>query len=379
MNRLTSIALAAIPALCALAVPAAGQDASARLQQALDQPVQLELTNAGIGELFDQLAKDTGVKFVLSRETLDHLPYGTDTRLDATVKNATLRQALGPILAKEGLKWEIEGDSVVIQPSEPLVRMCKRATFEELTILGTLLTARIAPPSEGGPVTDQLRKLPGLEDVSLVPHVKLDPETDYARADRVLPGTGADWLNMLCHGKGWTWRLSGGRIAIVEEADQVRRQLETKVTLSYQNAPLVKILLDLAGKAHVRLAMAPGVMNLLPDSTRERFNLTMGEAPVEQALQVISGATGLEFAVTAEGVEVRPSAVLTASATTQPARQRSPYFVQLSLPGPDGVTIQVFMRPEELPEDVVRKIDEARDAFIAKLRGENEPPKEDKP
>ena len=48
--------------------------------------------------------------------------------------------------------------------------------------------------------------------------------------------------------------------------------------------------------------------------------------------------------------------------------------MQLSLPGPDGVTIQVFMRPEELPEDVVRKIDEAKDAFIAKLRGEGEPP-----
>jgi hypothetical protein len=132
----------------------------------------------------------------------------------------------------------------------------------------------------------------------------------------------------------------------------------------------VTILLDLAGKAHVHLAMAPGVMDLLPESTRERFNLTMGEAPVEQALQVISGATGLEFAVTADGVEVRPSQGLSASATTQPARQRSPYFVQMSLPGPNGVTIEVFMRPEELPEDVVQKIELAKEAFIAKLRAQ---------
>jgi len=372
MNRLSLTVAVSVPLLLALVTSSLGQDSPAQLQQALNRPVDLELTNVRIGELFKTLEESTGVSFVLDDEVLAYLPYGSDTRIDATVKNATLRQALGPILAKQGLKWEVDGEHIAIRPTEALIRMCKRATFEELTVLGKLSTVRLESASQAGSVVDQLKRTEGLEKVTLLPHGDIDTQAEYARADKVLPGTAARWLDLLCHGHDWTWFVSGNRIVIIDKADQVHRQLKKKVTLSYKDTSLTLILLDLARQAHVGLTMSPGVMNYIPSATSEHFNLTMGEATVEQALQVISGATSLEFVVTAQGVEARPSeGLLAASAAAQPQeRKRTPFFVQMSLPGPNGVTIEVFMRPEELPEDVVQMIEEAKEDFIAQLRGE---------
>ena len=384
MNRLAWIVPVLAAAAALSAWPAMGQEAPSRdktrpepppdavqLQQALDRQVQLELKNARIAELFDSLGKQTGVQFILDEESLAYLPYGKETRLDVTVKNVTLRQALTPILARQGLKWEIDGQVVLIRPTEALARTCRRATFEELTALGKLNSVQIKPTSEGGPVIQQLREIEGLKDLRILPHVQIDPQADYARADMALPGVGASWLDMLCHGKDWTWYLWGDQIMIVTKADQVRRQIEKHVTLSYKNASLAAILLDLARQAHVGLTLSPGVMSYLPPATCDQFNLTMGEASVAEALQVISGATGLEFVFTSDGVTVQASEALKSQAQgAGPARQRSPFFVRLTLPGPNGMNIEVFMRPEELPEDVVAMIEQAKEDFLAQIRGE---------
>jgi len=375
MTSRTRIVATLLALVAAVAAPSLGKS-QANLQQSLDRQVELELDNARIGDLFESLQQAAGVEFVLDRKALDALPYGEETRLDVKIKNITLRKALSPILARQGLRWTVEGEKVRILPSEALARMCRRATFEELDTLGKLHTVQLKATSEAGPVIQQLRKLQGQDDLKLLMHVESDAK-DHSRADRVLPGTGARWLDMFCHSKNWTWYVWGDRIIVLDKATQVRRQLEKQVTVSYQNAELVKILLDLSQASGVRLSLTPGVINYLPEAQRTNFNLTMGDASVEQALQVISGATGLEFAKTADGVLVQASEQLKAKGQgfhKRPPRPR--FFVRFEVEGPEGADIEVFMRPDELPEDVVKMIEKATDEFVAKLRSGQAPDKQ---
>jgi len=368
MTSRISMVTALLAVVAVSTSPLLGRD-EVSLQRALDRQIELGLENARIGDLFDALRKATGVRFVLDPEALSALPYGEETRLDVKVKNVTLRKALSPILARQGLRWEIDAQTIRVQPTEALARMGRRATFEELDTLGKLYTVQLKDTSEGGPVIQQLRELEGQKDLRLLPHVSIDPQADYARADQALPGTAAQWLDMLCHGKDWTWYVWGDQIIILDKATQVRRQLEKHVTLSYQNAQLVKILLDLARKSGVKLTLTPGVMGYLPESTRESFNLTMADASVEQALQVISGATGLQFVKAAEGVLVQASEQLKAKG--KQARQRSQrprFFVRFTVDVPGGAKLDVLMRPEELPPDVLEMIEKAKDELIVKLR-----------
>ena len=375
---MTSRKLMMLISLAALTVSASPGlvQGQAKLQQALDRQVALELDNARIGDLFEALQKTAGVQFVLDPEALNALPYGEETRLDVKIRNITLRKALSPILARQGLTWEIDGQAIRIQPTEALVRMGRRATFEELDTLGKLYTAQLKATSEGGPVIQQLRELDGQKELRLLAHVKIDPQTDYARAAQALPGTAARWLDMLCHGKGWTWYVWGDQIIILDKALQVRRQLEKQVTLSYQNVQLVQVLLHLARISRVKLTLTPGVMSYLPESTRGSFNLTMGDASVEQALQVISGATGLEFIKTAEGLLVQASEHLKAKGDQSQQRpQRPRFFVRFTVAGPDGANLDVFMRPDEFPPDVVEMIEKAKEDLILKLQSRRAPEK----
>ena len=354
------------------AAPAGAQQQGVSVQQALDKPVELDVADAPIGEVFDELQASTGVNFIIDEDTLEYLPYGDQTRLAVTLRHVTLRKALSPMLAPQALQWEIEDNAIRIRPSEPLYRIGRRATFEELTTLGHLLTDRLQAPN-GRPVIDQIRAATGNDKLRLFFHVEADETAATTRAARALPGPAADWLETLVHGQGWTWYLWGDDIVIVDRAMQVQRQLEKQVSLRYENTSLVTVLLDLARKARVKLTLMPGVMNLLPESTRESFNLMVAEASIAQALEVISGATGLVFTQDAEGIRVEACDTLLETAEG-PGRQRgrSRYFVCIVLPDIGGQEMQLFMRPEELPEDVQKMIEQSKDEYFKKLMGEED-------
>lgn len=351
-----------------MAVNAFAQSSAISLQQSLDRPVSLDVNDAPIAEVFRKLTGATGVVFVIDPETADYLPYGDQTRLAVTLRNVTLRNALSPMLAPQALTWEIDGDRIRIRPSEPLYRLARRATFDELSLLGKLLSEKLPMVPEGESVMAAVREKTGQ------PDLKIFFEGDGAdealeKARMVLPASPAEWLDMVCRGQGWTWYLEETRILVLPKARQIQRQLELQVSLKYQNRRLVDVLLDLARKGRVKLMLDPGVMNLLPVTTRENFNLMMSDATLAQALEVISGATGLEFTVTDEGLHV--DAGPTMQKTMLPdSSGRTPYFVLMTIDGPNGETLQVFMRPEELPQDVQEKIETAKRQFIEKIRGD---------
>lgn len=369
------MAYPAIAATVLAAACAAAAQPSGNIQLALDKLVEFDIPNAPVDTAFEQLSRKTAVKFVIDPSVYECMPYGDQTRLGMKVKGYTLREALSPMLGKQAMEWIVDNDTVRVLPAPALLRMARRATYKELEVLGLINSLKAQPPGgETGDVLEQLRKAAGNKDLAIIFHAsaaQADKEVQaeaVRRANTVLPGTPASWLDFLCHGRGWTWYLWGDSIMVVEKARQVERQLQRQVSLRYDNADLTTVLLDLARQARVKLSMDPGVMDLLPAETRTHFNLRMTEATIDQALEVIGGATGLRFVREPDGLRVQASERLPqASAGSDSTRQRPPFYVKKSLTMPDGSTVELLLRPDELPEDVQEAIKAERDKLFELL------------
>jgi len=338
------------------------------LQVALDKPVQLEAADTPIGKVFQRLSLATGAKFVIDEEVYACLPYGEQTQLTVKLPQRTLREALSPMLAPLAMEWTILGDAVRIVPAAALLRMTRRATREELIVLGRMHSTKLQPTAQGGTVLDQLRKLTGQKDLNWLLHrAEVDLETLIKRADRILPATPAAWLDMLCHGQGLTWYLWGDNVMIVEKKIQIERQLRRQVSLRYNNVQLITVLLDLAKKAHVKLAMDPGVMDSLPAETQENFNLMMAEATVAQAMEVISGATGLVFVREPSGIKVVASDRLKNRTDDNSSRQsRAPFYLKQSIALPGG-SVELLIPGNDVPEALKKAILAERQRLFARL------------
>jgi hypothetical protein len=349
------------------------------IQTALDKPINLVIAEPiPIGDVFERLSAASGVRFFIDPDTYDLLPYGDQTRITIKLRNVTLRSALTPVLAPQALSWNIGPDSARIVPSEPLYRMCRRASYEELITLGKLLTDtdhaprnQILPPADPArpDYLAQLRKITGNENLKIAFPEKTDEAAVFAKAQRMLPATAEQWLNMVCQAQGWTWYLWGDTIMVVDQKQQIERQLQRLVSVNYKDADLVPCMLDLARKARVKLTMDAGVMAMVPPEKLKSFNLTMTDASVAQALEVISGATGLKFVPTAEGVTVEASdALKNLHAASQPARPR--IFVKMPMTTPGGTAIEVYLGPDELPADVMEAIEAQKAKLVDQLRAQ---------
>ena len=368
MARGVQVAVAALVVLCPLA-GALGQGGDIDLQKALDKPVDLNITDAPVKEVFARLAKATGVRFAIDPLALERLPYGEQTRVAVRIPGMTLRKALSPMLSAQGLQWAVDGAVVRIYPGEPLARMGRRATYDELKALASIHSGRLKPAAAAGTAIEQIRKITGNRDLkisSTVGDVALAKA--IAAAHKALPATAAAWLDALCRAKQWTWYLWGDEIRIIPKAEQVERQLQRQVSLRYRGASLDEVLLDLARKARAKLEIAPGALGYLRAGVRDKFTLVMAEATIAEALEVIAGASGLKFVVSDAGLRVEASASLVERATTRPSRKRSAFFVKMSIPGPDGISVEVFLRSDDLPEDVVRAIQVSKERLIERIR-----------
>lgn len=370
MNKLGFYCSMTAALLIAASGESLAQQEAVRIQQALDKPIELVVPDAPIGEVFRRLSAVSGIRFAVDPSTLDCLPYGDQTRLEVKLKNVTLRKALSPMLAQQALQWAIEDDLIRILPSEALSRMGRRATYDELVVLGKLYSSKLPIPAKGETVIDQLRKVVGNEDLKLLFHGRIDEQAAMTRADRALPCAAAVWLDMLCHANNCTWYLREDKIIVLTRTQQVRRQLRKSVSLHYQNAELVTVLLDLARQGRFKLMMDPGVMNMLPSNTRSAFNLDMSRATIAQAFDVIGGVTGLKFTPGDDGVSVEASEALKkrTDGPARPRRRRPSFLIKIIVPRKDGSHMEIFLLPDELPPEVLKTIEAERDKLLEELK-----------
>lgn len=322
------------------------------IAQALDQPTELELKDVPIREAVERLAEKTGVPIEVITGTVRFLPYGSQTMVTAAIQGQPLREALTALVQPIGLQFRPEQDRVIVEPSPPLARMARRASWPELDLLASLISRPWTP--------------------ELFASLKFqfqDSSTDDLAANlqmlkklcgSVGAGSAAEVLEHATDHYGWTWYVSGEMIAIISKPKQIERQLERRVTLQY-NASLKDALLDLGEQAGVLVRFDPGVLATLPSSMVGSFTLSVANTTVRQALEVVAGQTGLSYFIEPDGIRfttagaggATSSSQQLASAVKVAVERTNPIIGSVQFPtGREGATFSIFVRENDLPPDV---------------------------
>jgi hypothetical protein len=333
------------------------------IEQALDQSTDLDIQDKSIAVAFDELSRRTGVRIDIDASVLDRLPYGPQTALTAKFEHAPLRECLRSMLAPLGLTFAVRENAVHVLATAPLRRIVRRATWDELDTLKRLAET---------PWSDELWQAMEFQFDSSVPEDCEDPGKLRGRVDAAGAGSAGDVLEIATATFGCTWYPSGRKIVVLSKKRQIERQLEQRVSLRFFHAPVQDVLLDLGREAGTLMKMDPGVIALLPRAVAESFSLTIENTTIRQALEVISGTTGLRFDVDDDGIHVSAnpfSPEQGAEGTTGTAAARANEVVGIvTLRNEDQTSnVSLFIREGDLPPDVnaarKKRIDQAVEAM----------------
>ncbi|CAN5606066.1 hypothetical protein BH10PLA1_BH10PLA1_11820 [soil metagenome] len=345
-----------------LAAPlASAQNLSALMSEALDKQVKLDLAGP-LPKAMDKIGDDTGVRIQADPAVWDLLPWGEQTNLTAHIENQTLRQALAGITQKLGLTFDVKDQYVELKPTPPLRRLGRRATVGELHALDLLAATPITFSSDRPTV----KQLVAAVDAKLQ---EIDPKglaVEYRTGDTVLAdqpvfvsrnATVSDALEALVTSTRATWYPWGKSIVIVPKEDQIRNQLAKTVTVRYNGVDISQVLTELAQAAGVEFTIQPGAVQKIPADFR-KVNLLLDNATVKQALENISGFTGLGYVVNEKGVYIWNQ-----SAETPAVGGRDPIIGSIPLDG-----MQLFIQTSAVPPDVREYLNYKKQVEIEKVR-----------
>jgi hypothetical protein len=309
-------------AACALLLTfsiARGETTSALIGQALDKQLpQTEITfNGTLPDAIQLFGDQTGVTIQADDAVYDALPWGDLTTFRAQFKHQTLRQALSAICQKLGLQYELQDQSISLQPLPALQRLGRRCTVEELQELDFLartpLNARDLQLSAAALVASidaRLEKSPyAIENRAF--DSKNSPAVHVSRQTSL-----ADALDEIARQTNATWYPWGKNIVVLKKSDQIRMQLDKRVTIRFRDAEITQVLLQLSQRSGVPFEIQPGSVQKIDPQFRT-IRLTLDNATVQQALESIAGFTGLGYTVNDDGVAIFNALPSTAAAATQ--------------------------------------------------------------
>ncbi len=329
--------------LSAMAATAAQTDLQPLIEQVLDEPIELSVENAPLADFFAQMSDKTGVSILMPDEAYGLLPYGRSTQVTATLGNVTLREGLKQVLGRLGMAYVVTPTGLEVVPTPGLQRLGRRASWPELETLQWLNATEFVDQEE--PLA-ALRK-------RLQFHVTEAEPWDLLVSEirKVGAGSGADVLEAACEALGWSWYVWDGGIVVVSLKEQMKRQLDTMISIRMTNRPLTEVLRNVGRQAGILIRLGPGVSDALPVQTRKNFSLLADNVSAVEALEEIAGLTGLTYRVDAEGVMFElPSGFM---GEGRPARSTDPFVGKICVPDPTGkVQIELVVRESDLSPEV---------------------------
>jgi hypothetical protein len=298
---------------------ASGSETSALINKQLDTQQTLTL-NATLPDVMQQIGNQTGVRLQADPAVWDLLPWGDQTTINVKIQNHTLREELTAITRRLGLDFELTDEAVELRPTPPLRRLGRRATVSELQVLDLMASSPANLPADRIEVAQVLalvdKRLAELKS----PFAIDNRASDATRSTKVsIPrnATIAEALEAVAGQTAATWYPWGDSIVVVPKEEQIRTQLNKVLTARYNGVEVDQVLLELSQRAGVRFVVEPGAYQKVPAADRS-ITLVLDNATIQQALDSISGHTGLAFEVTDAGVKV--SGPTDAAASTQPAK-----------------------------------------------------------
>jgi hypothetical protein len=344
----------------------AAPDSSALINEALDQPVVLKL-NTVLPKAVGAIADKTGVKVDVDPAVWDLLPWGEQTNIEVNLNEQTLRAGLEAVAGRLGLVMVLKPQAIELQPMPALRRLGRRATDKELDALYLLSTT----PLDNLPAKDKEKtRVDALVEAVDAKLQQVRPElaVEFRRRDLVKTdqavfvarnATIADALEALSRETSATWYPWGRSIVVLPRETQIRNnQLGRPIDTRFDGVDISQVLVELEQASGVPFEIEPGAIQRIPPESR-RVTLILNPATVQQALEAISGFTGLDYVVKGDGIYIwNQSAGIASTSATDPAVG----MIQLD----NGV--QVMLRRSQLPPDVQEYIDFRKNKAIANLR-----------
>ncbi len=292
INKLTPAFCMA--ALLGLSIQAADAqlDMAALVEEALDQTNDFEVVDKPLSAAFLLVAEQTGVAIHVSAATLALLPDGPGTRMTARMKDNPLRDGIDQLLKPLGMCYRVAGDGLHVEPSAPLRRIGRRATWNELKTLQRLAVEQWSPNAKSA--------LPAVFKFSVG---SPDPQARLLEAmSEAGAGSVAKTLDDACRMLGWAWYPSGDGIVISSLAEQMGRDMRSPVTLTAKHRPLSEILADLATQSGVAFRFESNAIGSLSRQAQHDCSVRFENLPLEQALEILRAETGLTFRIDGDAV-----------------------------------------------------------------------------
>jgi hypothetical protein len=313
------LALAVLPAMTAISQAQAVDPFL--IEKALDERADIELKKVTLGQALEQVGRKMGVRIGVESAgpAFAQLPYGHLSEIEsAQLQGISWREALTELLKPFSLTYQPGDTKISILGSDDLMRQPRRLTMAELNALVVLQTKTLSNKSDN--LLRQLRVTTGIE-FGLVQDRLHKDEVDLGPHQTVLTAQPAPASEVLSRYAGTVWRkgesstwfvqgnVSEGRttninIVIINPKELVKMKLQRRIDLNFKNQPLQTILLDLANKAAVKLTLEPGSIGMVDPAQRDNCSLVASNNTIEQALEALSGLTGLEYYPDYDGVTV---------------------------------------------------------------------------
>ena len=159
-----------------------------------------------------------------------------------------------------------------------------------------------------------------------------------------------------------TWFPWGDSFIILPKEQWVRRRLDSPINVSSLEIDVEDALYELQRASGVAFTIEPGALQHVPEKYR-RIHLYVPEKSVRDALQSLSGITGLGYTVTDDGIHIYHAASgLQRPVPGGPQAERPAVLVPLG----NGTSLLLY--PDELPRDLREQLDARRQQAIEALR-----------
>jgi len=351
----------------------AQENSPPQIEQVLNQPAKIDFRNITLEDAFDRLSESIGVKFSLDPSAMAQLPFGSLTQLSAVqLQGMSWRDALKELLKPLALTFQTGSNQIFILGTEELLRQPRKLNLVELDALVRLQNSNLSDREEN--LIKQIRE-ETRSNFALIEFGKPREKTDEDCSEDSLskiPQPANKVLNIYCRELGKeekvsdaTWylraELEQGRagnieIIIFSARKLIDMKLNRQITIQFKQQPVQTILQDLARQAVLDISFEPGCIAMLDENTRDKCTLIMRDGSIKNALEVLSGTTGLAHEIDRDGnLYISAGDLLRQTAAAQQAAGTVTYSnpnplictITTKLPGTDIETM-ILIRENDL-------------------------------
>jgi hypothetical protein len=390
-----------------------------QLQTGLGQDIKIQLRDVTIADALEKIGQKADVKIVLSDEAVWKLPQGEATRLSVMMQGP-LADSMTEMLNAFFMRYAVGDEEITVYPRLELEHILGRPTAKQLELLKAIYTRPIkhysldrvqvtinkalgheifiSPILAQTQLNDLLRQLVGKDKVYsweferverggrrsqvIKRLVKRTPEQEPNEPeawgyDLPTPVTLVQLLSQVeleRDPRNTRWYISGmdfpgqnPEIRVLDHSTFGQLKLNQKIDISYKDAPLDKILQDLAGRAGARLIVSSGSY-----LSEHSLSAAMQNVTIEQVVRSITDMVGANCQVDGSSIQVvgpgKPKS------TTPPARkgprpkpkaESEGYVGKISIPMDGGkYYIEVMLREKDLTYELKKLWQEKRKEIL---------------